>query len=123
MTVPETANDTVTLTLPRTAFETLVQGFAAHITKSSRAATETSLWLTREIESGQPLSEELVDALIGNALGEDKNGVATLLAKAFRPSGELSAGENRLFKCNEFVRRGRATREAYNARFRYSNSR
>jgi hypothetical protein len=117
MTTPETANDTVTLTLPRKTFEALVQSFATHIARSSQVAAETRVQLTRELESGQPLSRKLVSTLVRRALDEDKCEMATLLAKAFRPSGQLTAKEKRRIKCCEFERRGRATRHAYNTRF------
>ena len=96
--------ETVTLTIPRKTLDTLVFGFMASVAKTSGGAFDSGKRLMRELESGKPLSQELVTELIGYAVSWRQPYLAQLLAEAFRPDGDLTFEERLPFDLSDLER-------------------
>lgn len=93
-------DDKITITFDRKTLKILINGFMVGVAQQSGGREDTGKELLRELETGKPLSQELITRLISHAVHWDNRDMAEMLAKAFRPDGELSFDE-----CMQFVRR------------------
>lgn len=94
----ETLPETVTITLSRAMFEESIWGFIRGIASSSDGARSTGAALMRALETGKPLSEELVARLISYAINTGKYDLVSSIARACRASQKLTDEERKAMK-------------------------
>jgi hypothetical protein len=115
-TATDSTSETVTLTLHRKTYEGLVWGLVAAVARSNGGARNTYERLLRELESGKPLSQEMIADLIGHAFSWGRVDTARELAKAFRPEGKLTNEEELNLECRKIERNWTEARQSFSER-------